>query len=79
MLKDKYEGTTLGRQELYAEIIDNFEGALWTNDLIEEGRIRDDDERQLSRIIVAVDPAVTANENSDETGIVVVGKDFNNE
>ena len=79
MLKDKYEGTTLGRQELYAEIIDNFEGALWTNDLIEESRIREDDERQLSRIIVAVDPAVTANENSDETGIVVVGKDFNNE
>ena len=79
MLKDKYEGTTLGRQELYAEIVDNLEGALWTHELIEEARLKDDTERQLTQIIVAVDPAVTANENSDETGIVVVGKDHNNE
>jgi phage terminase large subunit-like protein len=28
MLKDKYEGTTLGRQELYAEVINNMDGAL---------------------------------------------------
>jgi len=79
MLKDKYEGTTLGRQELYAEIIENLEGALWTNDLIEEARISDDVDKELTQIIVAVDPAVTANANSDETGIVVVGKDYNNE
>ena len=31
MLKEKYEGTTLGRQELYAEVLDNLEGALWNN------------------------------------------------
>jgi len=79
MLKDKYEGTTLGRQELYAEIIDNLEGALWTSDLIEEGRLHKDKEQDLSQIIVAIDPAVTANADSDETGIVVVGKDYNNE
>jgi phage terminase large subunit-like protein len=36
MLRDKYEGTTLGRQELYAEIIENLEGALWTSALIDE-------------------------------------------
>ncbi len=76
MLKDKYEGTNLGRQELYAEIVDNLEGALWTNELIDEARSQDD--KDLQQIIVAVDPAVTANANSDETGIVVVGKDFNN-
>lgn len=79
MLKDKYEGTTLGRQELYAEIIDNLEGALWTSDLIEESRLHKDIEQDLSQIIVAIDPAVTANADSDETGIVVVGKDYNNE
>ena len=33
----------------------------------------------LTQIIVAIDPAVTNNEDSDETGIVVVGKDINNE
>lgn len=79
MLKDKYEGTTLGRQELYAEIIDNLDGALWTSDLIDEARMSDDTEKELTQIIVAIDPAVTANADSDETGIVVVGKDSNNE
>ena len=78
MLKEKYDGTNLGRQELYAEIIDAYEGALWKPELIEEARLEKDEERSLTQIIVAVDPAVTANENSDETGIVVVGKDHNN-
>ena len=77
MLKDRYEGTNLGRQELYAEIIEEYEGALWNTRMIDETRINEDDERELKQIIVAIDPAVTANENSDETGIVVVGKDYN--
>ena len=79
MLREKYEGTTLGRQELYAEIIENLEGALWTSTLIDEARLPEDTEKELKQIIVAIDPAVTNNENSDETGIVVVGKDHNNE
>jgi phage terminase large subunit-like protein len=79
MLRDKYEGTTLGRQELYAEIIENLEGALWTSALIDEARLHEDTEKELKNIIVAIDPAVTNNEDSDETGIVVVGKDHNNE
>lgn len=77
MLKDRYEGTNLGRQELYAELIEDFEGALWSPNMIEEARINED--RELQQIIIAIDPAVTANDNSDETGIVIVGKDFNNE
>ena len=79
MLKEKYEGTNLGRQELYAEIIDDVDGALWSHDLIEKSRLPEDTNRELSTIYIAVDPAVTANENSDETGIIVVGKDFNNQ
>ena len=78
MLKERYEGTTLGRQELFAEIIENVEGALWNPNMIEEARLMDE-ERDLTNIIVAIDPAVTSNENSDETGILVVGKDANNE
>jgi len=78
MLKEKYEGTTIGRQELYAEIVDDIDGALWTNNLIDRTRLQQDTEKDLSQIIVAIDPAVTANANSDETGIIVVGKDFNN-
>jgi hypothetical protein len=49
-------------------------GLLWTRAEIERARIvsRPDD---LARVLVAIDPAVTANESSDETGIVVVGVD----
>ncbi len=49
-------------------------GLLWTRSEIERARIssRPDD---MTRVLVAIDPAVTANESSDETGIVVVGAD----
>ena len=79
MLKERYEGTALGRQEPYAEILEDLDGALWNNRLIEEARLSEDTERTLQKVIVAIDPAVTAKDDSDETGIVVVGKDFNNE
>lgn len=35
----RYEGTRLGRQELYAEWLDDVEGALWTERIIDENRI----------------------------------------
>lgn len=49
-------------------------GLLWTRAEIERARIssRPDD---MTRVLVAIDPAITANESSDETGIVVVGAD----
>jgi PBSX family phage terminase large subunit len=49
-------------------------GLLWTRAEIERARIaaRPDD---LARVLVAIDPAITAHESSDETGIVVVGAD----
>lgn len=79
MLREKYDGTSLGRQELYAEIIDATEGALWKPSLIEKERIRFSEAKEkLCSVLVAVDPAVTSGENSDETGIVVVGKDSDN-
>jgi phage terminase large subunit-like protein len=30
---------------------------------------------ELQRIVVAIDPAVSSNEGSDETGIIVAGRD----
>lgn len=75
MLKERYEGTALGRQELYAEVLDNLEGALWNNSMIDACRLPRDTKPEFTKIIVAVDPAVTANADSDESGIVVVGKD----
>ncbi len=76
MFKERYEGTVLGRQELYAEILEDFEGALWNNKMIEETRLSEETDIELKKIVVAVDPAVTSHANSDETGIVIVGKDF---
>jgi phage terminase large subunit-like protein len=70
-LKQRYEGTRLGRQELYGEIVDDVEGALWTRDLVEASRVTE--HPPLIRIVVAIDPAVTSGENSDETGIIVAG------
>lgn len=67
----RYENTRLGRQELYGEILDNVEGALWTREMIDNARV--DSAPPLVRIVVGLDPAVTANENSDETGIVAAG------
>lgn len=69
----KYEGTRLGRQELYAEILDDAPGALWKRGRIEELRVKLADVPKLTRVVVAVDPAVSANEDSDETGIVCAG------
>lgn len=73
-LKEKYEGTRLGRQELYAEVLDDITGALWSYSMIEKNRVRQDDQPEFTRIVVALDPAVTNTEDSDETGIVVAGK-----
>jgi phage terminase large subunit-like protein len=69
----QYEGTRLGRQELQAEILEDTPGALWTRDLIEEGRRNRSALPPMQRIVVALDPAVTVSEDSDETGIVVAG------
>jgi phage terminase large subunit-like protein len=65
----RYRGTRLGRQELDAEILDDVPGALWTYAMLEDRRPAPD----LTRCVVAIDPAVTSGEDSDETGIVVAG------
>jgi predicted phage terminase large subunit-like protein len=70
-LQEKYGGTRLGRQELEAEVLDDTEGALWTYSQVEQSRISEDEAPDMDRIVVAVDPAVTSGDESDETGIVV--------
>lgn len=65
----RYEGTRLGRQELYAEILTDVPGALWTHAMLEDRR----EAPELRTVVVAIDPAVTATDDSDDTGIVVAG------
>ena len=68
----KYEGTRLGRQELNAELLEDTLGALWSIDILD--RCRRTEFPDLARIVVAIDPAVSTKEGSDETGIVVAGR-----
>lgn len=74
----RYGGTVLGRQELLAEMIEDVPGALWTREMIEYRPVprimrNGHSVPNMMRVVVAVDPAVTSTEDSDETGIVVDG------
>ena len=73
----RYENTRIGRQEIHAELLDEAEGSLWKRDWIENTRVGECP--NLLRVVVALDPAVTKNKESDETGIVVAGIDDKNE
>jgi len=72
-LQARYAGTRMGRQELYGEILNESDSALWTRQLIEDARVKPEDAPPYFRVVVAIDPAVTSGEGSDETGIVVAG------
>lgn len=75
----RYEGTRLGQQELYAEILSDIEGALWRREMIRYDRaplhgVAGELVPDYLRVVVAIDPAVTYGPDSDETGIIVAGK-----
>jgi len=73
-IQSRYKGTTLGRQELEGELLDEVEGALVTAAIIESTRIMDGHYvPNLRRVVVALDPAVTAKDTSDMCGIIVAG------
>ena len=76
-LKLRYEGSRMGRQELYGELIEDVEGALWTAKNLDETRVIKAPE--MERIVVGVDPAVSFTEDSDATGIITVGKGVDGE
>jgi phage terminase large subunit-like protein len=62
------------------EFADDSECALWTDDLINATRLRRLADGtlpiSLKRIVVAIDPAVSSKDTSDETGIIVAGLGF---
>jgi phage terminase large subunit-like protein len=60
----RYEHTRLGRQELYAELLEDTPGALWSRLLLEQTRVRQ--VPALRRIVVGLDPG-------GEAGIIVAG------
>jgi predicted phage terminase large subunit-like protein len=74
----QYEGTRLGRQEIYGELLEDVPGALWNHTRLDELRVKVAP-AELERIVVAVDPAVSSAETADETGIVVIGRSADKE
>lgn len=72
-MKQKYEGTELGRQELEAALLEDRSGALWRRgSMIEDLRVMQTPD--LVRIVVAIDPAAEGMEEGQaETGIVIAG------
>jgi phage terminase large subunit-like protein len=71
-IEERFANTRLGRQELEGEILDDIPGALWRREDLDKNRLGEVP-IDLERVIVAVDPAVSSEEGSDENGIVVVG------
>jgi phage terminase large subunit-like protein len=67
----KYEGTSLGRQELLGQILDTVDGALWQREWFDKFRVSKSP--PLARCIVAVDPSASDKEGANETGIIGCG------
>jgi phage terminase large subunit-like protein len=72
-IEERYGGTRLGRQELEGELLEDIPGALWSRTNIDLNRRPEASSMDFQRIVVAVDPATSSEEKSDETGIVCVG------
>jgi predicted phage terminase large subunit-like protein len=66
-----YEGTRIGRQELMGELLEDIEGAMWSNSMLEAALV--DSVPDMQRIVVAIDPSGGDAEGNDEQGIVVAG------
>ena len=80
-------GTRLGRQEVGGELVEDIEGAYFFQTQIDDDRIYDGRAHmprrgvvqwlmgligtEIVRMVVAIDPAVTDTEDSDETGMIV--------
>ena len=72
-IRRRYEGTRLGRQELEAELLEDVEGALWRRAQIEALRVKLHDLPTLNRIVVAIDPNASSEEDANECGIICAG------
>ena len=80
-VREQFLNTRLGAQEIYAEMLTETSGALWNRELIQYRQPAYDESGKpdLKRIVIAIDPATTTHDHSDETGIVVVGVDEMNQ
>jgi len=74
--RNAFEGAAIGEQELRGLFLGMVEGALLKQfEFISDHRIELADLPPMARVIVSVDPAVTAHRRSDKTGIAALGID----
>jgi len=71
-LKETYDGTSIGQQELEGVLLDAAIGKVFSQVDINTARVETGDVPELPWVVVGVDPGGTGDE--DETGIVVVGR-----
>jgi phage terminase large subunit-like protein len=69
----RYEGTRIGRQEIDGELLEEVEGALLSQEVIDAHRVPPDARHGIRRVVVGVDPSGST--ERDRQGIVVVGVD----
>jgi phage terminase large subunit-like protein len=68
--------TRLRNRFLYGLFTSTTDGALWTSEMLDSGRVMDGDVPDLQRIVIAVDPSGCSgpeDKRSDEIGIIVGG------
>lgn len=69
-----YEGTTYARQEIYGDLLEDIEGALWTRALIDANRVKANEVPPINMRVVAVDPSASEKPEANECGIILVGQ-----
>lgn len=78
MLEKEYEGTRMGRQELYGEVLRDVEGALWNDGMYQYVHVKSAEQyadllESMDDRVLAVDPAGSKGPRSDATGIIGMG------
>jgi phage terminase large subunit-like protein len=74
-IAERYAGRRLGQQEIFAEILEETPGALWTRELIERWRVPGASApREFREIVVAVDPPAISGARADECGVIVAAR-----
>lgn len=75
---EKYSGTRLGDQEIEGKLLEDLAGALWKSWMFDLPgfRVNEHTLPTLNRKCVSVDPAVSTNRDSNETGLIVAGVEY---
>ena len=75
-MREQFEGTRLARQELEGLLLEDYENALWTRELLDKDRgpsLCPGESTTFARLVIGLDPP--ASTGGDSCGIVICGKD----